>query len=150
MGSHFDFVCWGVLILNTITSRYNLRKHPKLLGLERPLSWSLDNIITAVGILLATSGVIVTSTGTPVTYPYPDFSSPIPYFLHFVSFTLAMIAMLTFWLQHVTLDPYRHCFISICCIQRGAFCKEGFQYGSANKVPITVLVVMSHCPCRHV
>lgn len=52
----------------------------------------LTNTITAAGLLLATSGVFVT-TVSPV--PYFDYTSPVPYFLLFISLMMAMIAMLT-------------------------------------------------------
>jgi ABC-type thiamin/hydroxymethylpyrimidine transport system permease subunit len=52
----------------------------------------LDNVITTAGILLATSGVFIT-TNSPLTYF--DYSLPAPYFLLFISFMLAMIAVLT-------------------------------------------------------
>jgi len=52
----------------------------------------LDNVITTAGILLATSGVFIT-TSSPLTYF--DYSLPAPYFLLFISFMLAMIAVLT-------------------------------------------------------
>ncbi|KAG2039156.1 hypothetical protein BDR03DRAFT_1090643 [Suillus americanus] len=52
----------------------------------------LANVITIAGVLLATSGVFLT-TGSPVTSF--DYLSPAPYFLLFISFMLAMIAVLT-------------------------------------------------------
>ncbi|KAG2131769.1 hypothetical protein DEU56DRAFT_813205 [Suillus clintonianus] len=52
----------------------------------------LTYTITAAGLLLATSGVFVT-TGSPVSHF--DYTSPVPYFLLFISLMLAMIAMLT-------------------------------------------------------
>ncbi|KAG2085466.1 uncharacterized protein F5147DRAFT_782014 [Suillus discolor] len=52
----------------------------------------LTSIITTASVLLAISGVFV-STGSPVSYF--DYTSPVPYYLLFISLMLAMIAMLT-------------------------------------------------------